>query len=162
MPDWLKNATPTVDVPGVAQVTVARYPGSSAQLANVVAGKAAPGLPSLADVLSQTDYTLFATGLEEIHDQVHVWVGGSQHNPGGEPADRNDPEGTMAQIPIAPADPIFWMHHANIDRLWWSWQNSQAGQNQHPNLAGRNAIMDPWRFSSVDAQTLAPFSYTYK
>jgi tyrosinase len=22
----------------------------------------------------------------------------------------------------SPSDPIFWMHHANLDRVWWSWQ----------------------------------------
>ena len=22
----------------------------------------------------------------------------------------------------SPADPIFWLHHANLDRVWWSWQ----------------------------------------
>jgi hypothetical protein len=39
--------------------------------------------------------------LEAVHGGVHVWVGGS-----------------MSTIPTAPADPIFWMHHANSDRLW--------------------------------------------
>ncbi|KAI4163567.1 MAG: hypothetical protein LQ342_002839 [Letrouitia transgressa] len=25
-------------------------------------------------------------------------------------------------VPTAPQDPIFWMHHAQIDSLWWKWQ----------------------------------------
>jgi hypothetical protein len=41
------------------------------------------------------------------HGPIHVWVGG----PGGLMRDPN----TAAQ------DPIFWLHHANIDRLWSVW-----------------------------------------
>ena len=29
-----------------------------------------------------------------------------------------------ASIPWAANDPIFWMHHCNIDRIWTSWNNS--------------------------------------
>jgi tyrosinase len=39
------------------------------------------------------------------HNDIHNAVGGRMLDP-----DR------------AAADPIFWLHHANIDRLWWSWQ----------------------------------------
>ncbi|HXZ01345.1 MAG TPA: tyrosinase family protein [Stellaceae bacterium] len=41
-----------------------------------------------------------------IHGNVHVWVGNSQG---------------MGSVPWAANDPIFWMHHCNIDRLWASW-----------------------------------------
>jgi len=27
----------------------------------------------------------------------------------------------------SPADPIFWLHHANLDRVWWSWQAGNLG-----------------------------------
>jgi tyrosinase len=33
----------------------------------------------------------------------------------------------MAGLDTAPTDPIFWLHHANIDRLWQVWLD--AGQN---------------------------------
>jgi tyrosinase len=62
---------------------------------------------------------------------VHVWVGG-----------------TMGFIATAPADPVFWMHHCNIDRLWWDWQQGRTGQN--PNLSGTGAqspVMDPWSYT---------------
>jgi len=29
----------------------------------------------------------------------------------------------------SPADPVFWLHHANIDRLWAEWQKTHRGQN---------------------------------
>lgn len=28
----------------------------------------------------------------------------------------------MGDLYVSPSDPIFYMHHANLDRVWWSWQ----------------------------------------
>lgn len=47
------------------------------------------------------------------HNDIHNMVGGIMLNPD-----------------TAALDPIFWLHHANIDRLWWLWQQS------HPNPTG--------------------------
>ncbi len=41
-----------------------------------------------------------------VHGNVHVLVGNSRN---------------MGSVPWAASDPIFWMHHCNIDRLWASW-----------------------------------------
>lgn len=41
-----------------------------------------------------------------LHGAVHVYVGNSTD---------------MGAIPNAANDPIFWLHHCNIDRLWESW-----------------------------------------
>ncbi len=46
-----------------------------------------------------------------IHNPVHGWVGGS-----------------MAMM-TSPNDPVFFLHHCNVDRLWARWQD------QHPTLA---------------------------
>ncbi len=45
------------------------------------------------------------------HDSTHVWVGGQT--------------GDMVSF-LSPRDPIFWMHHCNIDRLWSSWMKKQT------------------------------------
>jgi tyrosinase len=34
----------------------------------------------------------------------------------------------MSQLDTAPADPIFWLHHANIDRLWQVWLGTGHGR----------------------------------
>jgi tyrosinase len=47
-----------------------------------------------------------------MHNGVHLWVAGH-----------------MGDVPMAPNDPVFWLHHANIDRLWAIWQT------RHPDLA---------------------------
>ena len=67
----------------------------------------------------------------------------------------------MGSIPTAPADPIFWMHHANIDRLWWQWQTSPQGQGKNPNLTGAAAVMDPWAYTEPDTRDIATLGYTY-
>lgn len=36
--------------------------------------------------------------------------------------------GAMAQVPLSPWDPIFWVHHANIDRLWAAWVKAGNGR----------------------------------
>jgi tyrosinase len=53
-----------------------------------------------------------------LHGNVHVLVGNRTN---------------MGQVPYAAKDPIFWMHHCNIDRLWTSW-NENGGKN--PNIQG--------------------------
>lgn len=48
------------------------------------------------------------------HNQVHVVVGGSN--------------GWMRQVEMAARDPIFWLHHTNIDRLWERWLQLGGGR----------------------------------
>lgn len=71
-----------------------------------------------------TDYFVYEQDIEEnIHGYVHCTVGPIC------------PVAHMGDVPVAANDPIFYMHHANIDRLWACWQHiygSPAGswQNQ--------------------------------
>jgi tyrosinase len=46
---------------------------------------------------------------------------------------------------LSPVDILFWLHHANIDRLWSQWQENHP--NLHPSLNGNDAIMDPWAYN---------------
>lgn len=57
-------------------------------------------------------FNTFASALEGVHNSGDVWVGGS-----------------MGSIATAPADPVFWMHHAEIDRIWAEWQGANPDQN---------------------------------
>jgi tyrosinase len=47
---------------------------------------------------------------------------------------------------LSPLDPIFWLHHANIDRLWAIWQSRQraAGRPAYP--ADRRWAVEPFEF----------------
>jgi tyrosinase len=50
-----------------------------------------------------------------LHGTVHVLVGNGMN---------------MGSVPWAAGDPIFWLHHCNIDRLWASW--NAAGRANPP------------------------------
>lgn len=56
-----------------------------------------------------------------MHNLVHVWVGGNN--------------GTM--LPgSSPNDPVFFLHHCNIDRLWWFWQLTRTDDQLPPSPMG--------------------------
>lgn len=72
----------------------------------------APGPPGslptaevIESVLREATFDGFSARLEDQHNQVHGWVGGS-----------------MGIIPLAGFDPLFWVHHCMIDRLRYLWQ----------------------------------------
>lgn len=52
----------------------------------------------------------------EMHNAVHLWTAGITPPPG----QRDGVAGTMANN-TSPNDPVFWLHHANVDRVWESW-----------------------------------------
>jgi tyrosinase len=56
----------------------------------------------------------FGTLEAQPHGPIHVWVGAGS--------------GLMADPATAALDPIFWLHHSNIDRLWAAW-NAGGGAN---------------------------------
>ncbi|MEU3724201.1 tyrosinase family protein [Streptomyces sp. NPDC031705] len=66
-----------------------------------------------------------------LHNRVHVWVGGHM---------------TSA---ASPNDPVFWLHHAFVDKLWADWQarNPKAGYQpagRTPNVIDLHAPLPPW------------------
>lgn len=51
-----------------------------------------------------------------MHNVVHLWVGGQM------------------QTASSPNDPVFFLHHTNIDRLWHQWQQ-KYGDSTYPTTA---------------------------
>ena len=91
-----------------------------------------------AKVASQdNDYATFNTDLNNgIHDYMHGYIGGSDGSPPPNTInqqmfneiDQFKSNGLMGNISSAAFDPIFWMHHGNIDRLFQQWTDSIRGQ----------------------------------
>ena len=87
------------------------------------------------------------------HNTVHEAVGGD-----------------MARM-ISPRDPIFWLHHANVDRLWARW-NALGGRNPSNPLWTQfrfaNAFVQPrgqgtmpWNAGVADVLDHRAIGYTY-
>lgn len=67
------------------------------------------------DAMRATTFTAFATRLENNpHGGVHSAIGGGA-------------AGYMSHLSTAGMDPIFWLHHANMDRLWECWREGPNG-----------------------------------
>jgi hypothetical protein len=52
---------------------------------------------------------------DDPHNAIHDYVGGNSN-------------GWMGDVDLAAQDPVFWIHHANIDRLWNVWIKSGNGR----------------------------------
>ncbi len=57
-----------------------------------------------------------------LHNGPHPWVGTlGQFNDAGTVITNADLVGSMSWQ-ASPNDPVFWLHHCNVDRLWANWQ----------------------------------------
>ncbi|OJD29174.1 tyrosinase central domain containing protein [Diplodia corticola] len=61
------------------------------------------------------DHAQCYLSLEGIHNSVHNCIGGNNFLSG---------LGHMAYVSVAAFDPVFWLHHCNVDRLLYLWQCS--------------------------------------
>jgi tyrosinase len=75
-----------------------------------------PTAPTINAVMANATFTAFTGALEGPHGWVHNAVGG-----------------TMGSS-TSPKDPLFWLHHAFIDKLWADWEVAHPGANP-PNMA---------------------------
>lgn len=54
----------------------------------------------------------------------------------------------------SPGDPLFFLHHTNLDRLWWQWQQANLS-SRLTEMSGRNVPTaanleeDEWLFPSA-------------
>jgi len=144
-------------------------------------------LPKLLDALSPRDFMTFGSlptrfhssltgfGVLEAfpHNKVHNCVGGIVYNDDGSVKSVGD--GFM-QSNMSPVDPIFFMHHSNIDRVWDLWTRKQQGYG-YPTLPPSD-LLTQWRSEKLlfftDAQgtnlphtagefeTIGNFAYDYE
>jgi len=92
-------------------------------------------------------------GLEtQPHDWVHGLVGGG---------DPNNPQipGLMSDPDTAGLDPIFWLHHANIDRLWEVWRRNPPS---HVNPTDPNWVKGPGNVGERIFEMPMPDGSTWK
>ena len=77
-----------------------------------------------------------------LHNAAHLWVGGS-----------------MATA-TSPNDPVFFLHHANVDRLWARWQDLHPEERFYLPISGGerginlNDSMPPWGGATTPASVI--------
>src|SRR5262249_39746585 len=71
------------------------------------------------------------------HNAVHNYVG-------GEAADGS--LGDMTELATAALDPVFYAHHANIDRLWEAWRSDPLHRGSEPADPAflKRRFVSPW------------------
>ncbi len=89
--------------------------------------------PDVEAALHEPDYYGFSTILEKPHNYVHGWTGGF-----------------MATYRSS-FDPLFWCHHANIDRLFWEWQRGEGHMSTIPREV-REFPCVPFKFADIKAE----------
>lgn len=84
----------------------------------------------------------------EMHNAVHVYVGGVWSK-----GDKTT-MGTMVYA-TSPNDPVFFLHHANVDRLWAAWEFSTRAhyrpQRGAPDGFDGNDTMWPWYDRTINS-----------
>jgi tyrosinase len=111
-----------------------QVPDLSAEEENAVFGNICAGLglndfPTASDELETTP-----------HDFVHTWAGGFYADP------PMPVPGLMSSIATSAQDPLFWLHHANLDRMWASWRA----------LGGSDPGDATWLNNDVNSTVFAP------
>lgn len=134
--DWIKDPA----------IPVALTPNALLQQWGVTRSFDPSLLPIAADVsaaMIRTDFTPFQTALEgNAHDKVHNAVGG-----------------VMATA-SSPTDPLFFLHHANIDRLWAKWEAANPGKNP-PNMTTTLKPSPLFGMKVSSVVDIASLNYTY-
>jgi len=101
--------------------------------------------------MSSSTTTSFRSALEEnFHNGIHVLIGGN-----------------MGFVPTAVNDPVFWLHHANVDRVWCKWQVAHETELHHipcsGAAAGHNAFdtMAPFGVTPTDSTNMIALDFQY-
>ena len=96
---------------------------------------------------SVSDWHTFTDHLERLHGGIHIYVGG--------PTSPNN--GHMTFLWYSAFDPIFWLHHAQVDRLVALWQAIHPYTYIDPGTSTVTTYYVPAGTIQDENSTLAPF-----
>ncbi|HEY9804436.1 MAG TPA: tyrosinase family protein [Leptolyngbyaceae cyanobacterium] len=138
---------------------------------------------SVKDLRRRRTFVKFNEQIENfLHNYLHAYVGGIEYkNP--DPTATNSQDfppknrfnkiynsadgdattffGLLSDIPTAGFDPIFWLHHGNIDRIWTQWTKSEAGKGV--TVADlKDGDQEPWKYTFFDPEVSSDGTITAK
>ncbi|KAF3904020.1 Tyrosinase [Arthrobotrys entomopaga] len=101
--------------PFSSHLSTRRYPDSgwndhSASASSNMQYGFGPRVSATYNAFLSTSYNIFSNRIEGVHDGVHTATGGG---------------GDMSIISVSAFDPIFWLHHCNVDRITAMFQATQ-------------------------------------
>ncbi|PPQ73806.1 hypothetical protein CVT24_007258 [Panaeolus cyanescens] len=90
---------------------------------------------SVAYALTMPEFESFRTEIEgqpvmdgpRTHDGGHIAIGGE-----------------MSNFYSSPGEPLFYLHHAHLDHIWWKWQNADPEKRMYQ-VTGRTTPEDDFR-----------------
>ncbi|EGZ76806.1 tyrosinase precursor [Neurospora tetrasperma FGSC 2509] len=80
--------------------------------------------------------------LEDVHNEIHDRTGGNGH---------------MSSLEVSAFDPLFWLHHINVDRLWSIWQDLNPNSFMTPRPAPYSTFVAQEGESQSKNTPLEPF-----
>ncbi len=118
--------TPPADADAQVATTNALF-----ELAHLAAVETRKSTPDAALVAAIKDvYSVFNF---MPHLRMHLWAGGLHPEDAGV-------RGTVTYFHELTVDPVFWMLHAELDRVWYTWEEANEGA---PPLTGEDAEFAP-------------------
>ncbi|KAI6263822.1 hypothetical protein MCOR07_010646 [Pyricularia oryzae] len=97
--------------------------------------------------LSQTQFNMVSQAQVDLcsahttYDDFNNCIGGAVHVSGHFAVG-----GIMDDVSLSPADPLFFMHHTNLDRIFWEWQSRDLANRLTdiggPNVATPSVLID--------------------
>ncbi|MGH3824075.1 MAG: tyrosinase family protein [Pseudonocardiaceae bacterium] len=124
---------PTRNMPGDPARRTRRFPGPPVAL---------PTVRRINQLLDLMQFEDFSGQFEDVHDSVHGWV-----------------DGDMGAITAAAYDPVFWIHHCMVDRLWYLWQLKHGISNIPQSYLGRT--LEPFGYTVADVLDIRRLGYEY-
>ncbi len=127
--------------------------GTNHTVTALVVGRARPTVNTTSSFRNVLEGWFPVVSRPALHNRTHVWVGMTMS--GGN----------------SPDDPVFFLHHCNIDRLWARWQFRHPGQ-QYPQVVpmvgipgnrpqGLNDVLTPFAIRPIDVLNHTTLGYTY-